>query len=251
MKALLVDDERLARVGLRRLLEAYADITVVGEAANADEAVSQIRRLHPDVVFLDVEMPGHSGLEMLENLEELPAVIFTTAYEEYALRAFDVSAVDYLLKPVEAERLGKALAKARQLLEARANAQVGLANIERLKSALTQLPRPYLQRLVGRRGNKLHLLPIDDVQACVSEDELVFALAPAGRFLINHTLKDLEERIDPEKFARVHKQTIVNLGAISEIDPLLKGGATARLHCGITIEISRRYAVGLRQKLGW
>ncbi|HMF89884.1 MAG TPA: response regulator, partial [Candidatus Angelobacter sp.] len=114
MKALLVDDERLARAGLRRMLRAHDDVVVVGEAANAGEAAAQVRRLQPDIVFLDVEMPGKSGLQLLDELDELPNVIFTTAYQDYAVRAFEVSALDYLVKPISAERLASALDKVRK-----------------------------------------------------------------------------------------------------------------------------------------
>src|SRR5260370_38306389 len=119
MKALLVDDERLARSGLRRLLQSHDDVTIVGEAANADEALAQIRRLNPDVVFLDVEMPGRSGLELLEELEDFPAVIFTTPYQKYAVRPFEVSALDYLLKPIAPYRLDAALDKVRKIVAPR------------------------------------------------------------------------------------------------------------------------------------
>lgn len=253
MRILIVDDEQPARNRLRRLLAECPDIEIAGEAEDGVKALEMIERDRPELVLLDVQMPTLNGFELLAELgtPDVPLVVFVTSYEEYALRAFEVSAVDYLLKPVDSGRLNKALAKARAALDARSNASVALANLERIKAVLAQSPRARLQRVVARKANKLHLLAIDDIQAFISEDELVFALVPAGRFLVNHTLKDLEDKLDPEKFVRVHKQTLVNLGAIAEIDPLLKGGATARLHCGLTIEISRRYAVGLRQKLGW
>jgi two-component system LytT family response regulator len=178
-------------------------------------------------------------------------VIFATSYDHYALQAFEVSAVDYLLKPVEQERLEKAVAKARQSMEARQGSKHALANLERLAAALSQAPRAYLERVVGRRGTRLHVLPLRQVHGFVAEDELVFALIGDGRMLVNYTLRDLEAKLDPEKFARVHKQTIVNLASIAEIEPLASGGAMARLQSGGSIEISRRYRGGLQEKLGW
>jgi two-component system, LytTR family, response regulator len=253
MRVLIVDDERPARNRLRRLLEAMDGIEIVGEADTGLAALETIEREKPDLVFLDVQMPAPNGFEVVRELRppDIPLVIFATSYDQYALQAFEVSAVDYLLKPVEPERLEKAIAKARQLLEARQGARHTMANLERLGAALSQAPRSYLERVVGRRGPRMHVLPLRQVHGFVAEDELVFALIGDGRMLVNYTLRDLEARLDPEKFARVHKQTIVNLASITEIEPLSSGGAMARLQSGASIEISRRYRGVLQEKLGW
>ena len=253
MRVLIVDDERPARNRLRRLLETMEEIEIAGEANTGLLALEMIEREKPDLVFLDVQMPAPNGFEVVRELRgpTVPMVIFATSYDHYALQAFEVSAVDYLLKPVEQERLEKAVAKARQSLEARQGPKHALANLERLAAALSQAPRAYLERVVGRRGTRLHVLPLRQVHGFVAEDELVFALIGDGRMLVNYTLRDLEAKLDPEKFARVHKQTIVNLASIAEIEPLASGGAMARLQSGGSIEISRRYRGGLQEKLGW
>ncbi len=252
MRVLIVDDERPARNRLRRLLENSGNVEIAGEANTGLAALEMIEREKPDIVFLDVQMPPPNGFEVVRELRtpNVPLVIFATSYDQYALRAFEVSAVDYLLKPVEADRLDKALEKARTLLAARQGPRTTLENLEKLASALAQ-PRTFLERVVGRRGTRLHVLPLRQVHGFVAEDELVFALIGDGRMLVNYTLRDLEAKLDPEKFARVHKQTIVNLSSIAEIEPLASGGAMARLQSGASIEISRRYRSTLQEKLGW
>ncbi|HEY2018874.1 MAG TPA: LytTR family DNA-binding domain-containing protein [Bryobacteraceae bacterium] len=253
MRVLLVDDEAPARNRLRRMISEVAGVEVAGEAENGVQALEQIEALHPDLMLLDIQMPLLGGFDLLDELRGAasPLVIFVTSYDQYALQAFEVSAVDYLLKPVSQERLAKALARARQSLDARAAAEVTRQQIERLASALSSQPRPAFERIVGRRGTRMLLIAVNDIQAFVADHELVFAILPEGRLLVNYTLRDLEARLDPERFARVHKQTIVNLNHVVELDPILKGGAVARLRGGTTVEISRRYALGLRERLGW
>jgi two-component system LytT family response regulator len=243
MKALIVDDERRARDRLVRMLAAFPDVEVAGEAGDGITALEAIGAARPDVVFLDVQMPGLSGFDVLAELPAAgrPLVVFVTAYDNYALQAFEVSAVDYLLKPVEEERLARAVAKLRD--------QAARDGIDRLLATLQKSQT--LQRIVGKRLQKLHVLAVDAIDAFVAEDELVFAVTASGRFLVDRTLRDLEARLDPERFARVHKRAIVNLAKIKEIEPIVKAGASARLESGQTIEISRRYAHELRQKLGW
>ncbi len=251
MRILIVDDELPARRRLRRLLKEVAEgEEIAGEAANGVEALEKIQELRPDLVLLDIQMPELGGLDLVRELGggDGPAIVFVTSYDQYALEAFDVSAADYLLKPVSAERLDKALQKVRQR---RQSGAVTADAIARLTAALATRPSPALERIVGHRGTKVVLLPAETIQAFIAEDELVFAVTAAGRVLVNHTLRDLEARLDTNRFARVHKQTIVNLDHVLELDPISKGGASARLACGLIVEISRRYAVGLRERLGW
>jgi DNA-binding LytR/AlgR family response regulator len=251
MRILIVDDELPARRRLRRLVEEIAaGDEIAGEAANGIEALEAIPALRPDLVLLDIQMPELGGLDMVRELHspDAPAIVFVTSYDQYALEAFEVSAVDYLLKPVARERLEKALAKARQQ---RQQGAVTADAIARLSAALAARPNPPLERIVGHRGAKVVLIPIESIHAFVADDELVFAVTGAGRVLVNHTLRDLETRLDANRFARVHKQTIINLNHVLELEPITRGGASARLGCGVVVEISRRYAVGLREKLGW
>jgi two-component system LytT family response regulator len=236
MKVLVIDDERRARERLIRLLAAFPDVTVAGEADNGLHAVEQIATLKPDAIFLDIQMPGMDGFEVLQNVAQRPATVFVTAYDQYAIQAFEANAVDYLLKPVEADRLQKAVAKLR-------DKQVG---VDRLLQS-----RPPLKRLVGKRLQKMHVLPVETIECFIAEDELVFAANPDGRFLLNTTLRDLESRLDADQFARVHKSAIVNLAKVVEIDPDSRSSGSVRLQSGQSLELSRRYAARLRDLLGW
>jgi two-component system, LytTR family, response regulator len=229
VKALLVDDERLARSGLRRLLESHDDVTIVGEAANADDALSQIRRLNPDVVFLDVEMPGRSGLELLEELEDFPAVIFTTAYQEYAVRAFEVSALDYLLKPIAADRLDAALDKVRKIVSPRG------AGPERK------------QRVFLREGERCWIVSLEEIRVLESEGNYTRVYFAGNRPLIYKSLNALEARLDPEMFFRASRSHIVNLRDIQSLAPQPDGGLVATLTGGIKVGISRRQSRKLKE----
>jgi two-component system, LytTR family, response regulator len=243
MKVLVVDDERRARDRLKRMLSAFPQIEISGEAEDGLKALEAIQAHRPDAVFLDVQMPGLSGFDVLAELPAAgrPLIVFVTAYEEYAVRAFQVSAVDYLMKPVEKERLSEAVAR----LEDRSSP----SGIEKLLAALHS--GPPLQRIVGKRLQKLHVLPVETIVAFTAKEQLVFAVTAEGRFLVSATLRDLEARLNRDCFARVHKQTIINLTKIAELEPMVKGGAVARLANGETIEISRRYARGFRERLGF
>lgn len=229
MKALLVDDERLARAGLRRLLKTHDDITIVGEAANADEAAAQIERLRPDVVFLDVEMPGRSGLELLADLEDLPAVIFTTAYQDYAVRAFEVSAVDYLLKPIAADRLATALDKLRRAAKA------------------TKPGAHREQRVFLRDGERCWIVALDEIHMLESEGNYTRVYFGENRPLIYKSLNALEARLNPATFFRASRSHIVNLRDIQSLAPQPDGGLVATLAGGIRIGISRRQSRKLRE----
>ncbi len=237
MKVLVVDDERRARERLIHLLAAFPKIELAGEAENGLRAVEQIEQLRPDAVFLDIQMPGLDGFEVLASLEQRPEIVFVTAYDQYAIRAFEESAVDYLLKPVEPERLARAVEK---LLQRTVRAPDAL-----LRSL------PPMKRLVGKRLQKMHVLQVSDIESFSAEDELVFASTNEGRFLVNMTLRDLESRLDSGEFARVHKAAIVNLARVAEIDPDSRSSGCVRLASGQTVELSRRYAAQLRHRLGW
>jgi len=241
MRVLLIDDERRARERLARLLSAFPEIEIAGEAGDGIAAIELIAVLQPDVVFLDVQMPGLNGFEVLAELPAAnrPLIVFVTAWDRYALQAFDVSAVDYLVKPVEEDKLARAIARLRER-----------APGDPLAKLTAAVARP-LQRIVGKRLQKLHVLPLETIEAFIAEGELVFALTADGRFLVERTLRDLEAALDADRFARVHKQTIVNLEKLAVLEPIPKGGATARMQSGAIVEISRRYATPLRTRLGW
>jgi two-component system LytT family response regulator len=236
MRVLIVDDERRARERLTRLLAAHEGLTLIGEAANGIDALNQIEDLKPGAVFLDIQMPGMDGFEVLANLTHRPHIVFATAYDQYAIQAFEANAVDYLLKPIEADRLASAVARLRERQP----------NLDSLLQS-----RPPLKRLVGKRLQRMHVLPVEAIDYFLAEDELVFAINPDGRHLLNTTLRDLESRLDPEHFARVHKSAIVNLAKVTEIDPDSRSSGSVRLSSGQSLELSRRYAARLRELLGW
>ncbi len=231
MRALLADDERLARAALRRLLKAHSDVEVVSEAANANEVLSQVHRLQPDVLFLDVEMPGCSGLELLERMEDPPPVIFTTAYENYAVRAFEVSAIDYLVKPIVAERLASALNKIRALVEE--------------KSTGTR----YARRVFLREGERCWIAPVEKIRLFESEGNYTRVHFGENRAMINKALSVLEAKLDPAIFFRASRSHIINLQQISGLQPQPDGGLLATLSNGMEISVSRRQSRALRDRL--
>jgi two-component system, LytTR family, response regulator len=245
MKVLIVDDERRARERLIHMLADEPEMEIAGEAEDGLGALTAMAGLRPDAVFLDVQMPGLTGLEVAAALPEAsrPWIVFVTAYDQYALQAFEVNAVDYLMKPVEADRLAAAVRKLRDRAKGDGIAQ--------LVSALRQQTGRSLERVVGKRLNQYHVLPVESIEAFLSDDELVFAITPAGRFLVERTLRELEATLPGGRFLRVHKQTIVNLEKLAVLEPVVRGGVTARLRSGETVEVSRRYTQQLRERLGW
>ena len=242
MRVLVVDDERPARDRLVRLLSAVTGLELLIPAEDGLAALEAIATHRPDAVFLDVQMPGLNGFEVVGALApDPPRIVFVTAYDRFALQAFDVNAVDYLLKPVSEVRLLEAIARLRER-----DAHAGLA---RLLTAMQQ--GPPLRRIVGKFGNTLHVVPIDTIEAFVSEQELVFAHTATGRFLLNKTLRDLEARLDGATFVRVHKQAIINVDKVDVLESTGAGGTSARLTGGQAIPVSRRYAQPLRRILAW
>jgi two-component system LytT family response regulator len=254
MKVLIVDDEPRARNRLARLLRSVKGIDLCGLASDGEEALETIEREKPDLVLLDVQMPGLDGFEVVNELRgnSLPLIVFVTAYDQYALKAFEVSAVDYLLKPVSEERLRQAVTKAEKILQSSSAALTGFAEqYARIAEALGAVHPGYLQRVVGRRAHRICVLPVSDIQAFLAEDDLVFAILAQGRVLVNRTLKELECQLDPDQFVRAHRQAIVSIAHVAEIELLAGGGAMARLRSGLGVSISRRHAASLKVKLGW
>ena len=233
MKALIVDDEPLARRELRRLLTAHPSIQIVGEAGDIDEAQERIQSLSPGLVFLDIQMPGGTGFELLAQLAWVPRIIFTTAYDRYAVKAFDVNALDYLLKPIEPERLAAALAKL--------NAMPPASRRE------TQEDSP-LEQLFVRDGPRCWFIPLREVSVFSAEGNYVRLQWGRERPLLGRSLAALESKLDPQRFFRANRQQIINLEAISNIDLGLGGQLHAQLNDGSEIRISRRQARQFRQR---
>ena len=230
MNVLLVDDERLARAELRRLLAAHADVEVVGEAATSEEAVAAITTLRPDLVLLDIELAGTTGFHVLEHLDWVPAVVFVTAYDQYAVRAFEVSAFDYLLKPVEPLRLALALEKVRNSGHS---------------APPTEAPLGPESRVFVRDGERGWFVRLADVVLIEGVGNYARLHFGSEKPLIPRSLAALEKRLDPAHFFRANRQQIVGLGHVTDVQPWFGGGLVLRAG-GHRVEVSRRQAQKLR-----
>ena len=258
IRALLVDDERLARAELRRLLAAFPQIAIAGEAANVAEGVRQSESLRPDVLFLDISMPDGTGFDLLGKLEEAPLVVFSTAYDEHAVRAFEVSALDYLLKPVEAGRLAAAVGKIEaQLARRSGKGALGAggsdsahdhparaASIEPVRAG-----KP-LERVFVREGDRCWLVTLDELPLISSEGNFARLHLADGEPLLARSLQHLEDRLDPAVWFRASRQQLINLGQIARMNVGLDGRLIVELKTGQTVELSRRQSQRFRERTG-
>lgn len=233
LRAILVDDEELARAYLRELLTPHPEIEIAAECRNGFEAVKAINELEPDLVFLDVQMPKLDGFEVLELIDAKPAVIFVTAYDQYAMRAFDAQAADYLLKPFTAERFERAL--------------------ERAKSGGAKpVPRPprNVTRLVVRDGAKVHVIPLEKLDYAEAQDDYVALHSEGKSYLKQQPIAALEATLDPNRFVRIHRSAIVNLERIARIEPFAKESRVAILTTGARLPVSRTGYARLMEAMG-
>jgi len=247
MRVLIVDDESPARERLKRLLTDIEEVELIGEAENGVQAVEMIERESPDLVLLDIQMPGLDGFGVIEALAEPPPIIFVTAYDEYAIRAFEVNALDYLLKPFSRERLGKAIRRAQEAL---AEEQDFAARLGPLLESLAAQGQ-YLTRLAVRDRDRIRVLDAGEVDWIGIEHEQVIVHMGERTYPIRRTLSELETRLDPAHFFRAHRSAIVNLGRVKEIIPWFKGSHKLRLTTGAEVDLSRRQAQSLREILKW
>ena len=226
MNALIVDDERMARQELKRLLSAHSDIEIVGEATTGEQALELIPQLSPDVIFLDVQMPGMNGFELLEHLDDVPQVIFTTAYDEYALKAFEVSALDYLVKPVVPARLAAAVTKLRPRQD-----------------------RVRPERVFVKEGERCWFVRVSDIFLLESEGNYTRLYFAKERPLVCRSLATLEARLDPAEFFRAGRKCIVNLKWVEGVETSVGGNLLVRMRGGRCIELSRRQSTRFRDAL--
>jgi len=226
MRALIIDDERLARAELGRLLALHPEIEIAGEARNGEEALELIARLAPDLLFLDIQMPGMTGFELLERLDDMPQVIFTTAYDQYAIHAFEINALDYLLKPIAPDRLAAALSRLRPRPE-----------------------RSRLEQVFVRDGDRCWIVRLPDIFLLESEGNYTRLHFGSERPLIRRSLSALEEQLDPNLFFRAGRKEIINLKWIDKVDIGVSGGLTVTLRGGVTVDMSRRQSIRLREIL--
>lgn len=250
IRTLIVDDEPLARKRIKKLLIDEPGIEIVGECGDGKQAIAALRDLQPDLVFLDVEMPGASGVEVLESSESvaLPAVIFVTAYDEYTMKAFDFHAVDYLLKPYSEERFREAVARARK--------QVGQKNKQLFADRFADLfnylkfNQNYLERLIISANNRFITLPVNEIDWIETNGNYLKIHHKGKSFLLRQTLNNLSAKLDPQKFARIHRATLVNLDRIKEFQPMFGGQYILVLHDGTELTLSRSYSQQVLSRFG-
>ena len=253
LRVIIADDERPARSFLKAILQEFEDVEIVGEAENGAEAIEIIKNSKPDLALLDLQMPEITGLEVVKMLKksEMPLVAFVTAYDEYAVQAFEVNAIDYLLKPIEKTRLRETLQRSAERLE---HADFRGAQTERLKKAADaydEAARPaYLERIPVKRGEEILLIPVAEIVSVVADGELLHITNLQNkRFVINHRLKDLEARLAPDKFIRLSRSAMVNLETISKINQMPGGTYSVLLKNGQELQSSRLQSRILRDRL--
>jgi len=250
IRVLLVDDETLAREMVREMLRDDPDVEIVGECVNGHEAVATIRRTQPDLVFLDVQMPEVGGFEVLEALERshIPNVIFITAYDQYAVRAFEVHALDYLLKPFDRERFTTSWERAKAHILRERNGGVDqriLALLEELKAGTS-----YLERLVIKSGGRIYFLETSEIDWIEAEGNYVSVHTGKKAHLLRETISSLESQLDPKKFVRIHRSSIVRIDRIQELQPWFHGEYRVILNSGTQLTLSRKYREKLQEALG-
>ncbi len=240
MKAIIIDDERLARLELRKLLQEFPEIEVIDEAVNADEAISKIEATHPDLIFLDIQMPGKTGFDMLAELDKAPHVIFTTAHHEFALKAFEVNALDYLMKPVEPKRLADAIQKLQISENKEIRAETEFTN----NSILSENDQVFV-----KDGERCWFVKLSDIRLFESVGNYAKVFFGNNKPLILKSLNALEERLDEKIFFRANRKHIVNLRMIEKIEPYFNGGLLLDMKGGEKIEVSRRQTVKFKEMM--
>lgn len=234
MRALIIDDERLARKELNNLLGEYKNIEIVGEAANADDAYELIQKTNPDLLFLDIQMPGKTGFELLEMLDNVPKVIFTTAYDEFALKAFEVNALDYVLKPIQSERLKESISKLPE---------------ETSKKSSDDKTLTLEDQVFVKDGDKCWFVSLANIRLFESDGNYIKVYFDGNRPMIHKSLNALDEKLDTRSFFRASRKHIVNLSWVESIEPWFNGGLMVKLKGGDKVEVSRRQAAKFKEMM--
>lgn len=238
MKALIIDDERLARKELMKLLEDHPSIEIVGEAMNAEEAITMVNDLNPDLLFLDIQMPGKTGFQLLEELDAVPFVVFTTAYDEFALKAFEVNALDYLLKPIQADRLSETVSK---ILEKEKNKSTAVRNADK-KLGLND-------QVFVKDGDRCWFVSLTNVRMFESDGNYIKVYFDNNRPMIHKSLNALDEKLDERAFFRASRKHIINLSWVEGIEQWFNGGLMVKLKGGDKVEVSRRQAAKFKDMM--
>lgn len=240
---LIVDDEKLARDLLREYLEGFPEVVIVGECAKGSDAVELVNRLKPDILFLDVQMPGMNGFDVLEEIDHDPYVIFTTAYDQYAIKAFEKNAVDYLLKPLDEERFRSAVNRAIK----RKSTERG--TVEELLRTFKSDNRNFESHLFVQKSEKLFNLPVQDIVYLEASGDYTIITTHNDQFVSSSGIGKLEEIMDPDTFIRVHRSTIININSLKEIERHFNGGMVVKMMNGKSFPVSRTYARQIRKKV--
>jgi two-component system, LytTR family, response regulator len=251
IRAFLVDDEALALKRLSRMLTATGRVEIAGTDTDPVTAVQAILNAKPDALFLDIEMPGMTGFEMLAKLDPQPIVVFTTAYDQYALQAFGVNSVDYLLKPIEAAQLNRALDKIDRMRRGTEPRQDFNDLLDRLRAVTTPEP-DYPPRLASKIGERVELVDLSRVTHFFAADKLTYAATPAKNYVVDHTIQELEQKLDPRKFIRIHRATLLNLDYLHDLHAWFAGRMMVRLKDDKKTElaVSRDRVKALKERLG-
>ncbi|MCH7513821.1 MAG: response regulator [Bacteroidetes bacterium] len=239
MRALIIDDERLARKELTSLLQDYPEIEIIGEAVNADEALEQINEHKPDLLFLDIQMPGKTGFELLEMLDSVPLVIFVTAYDEYALKAFEVNALDYLLKPIQYERLKEAISKVLTFAK----------NNQKDEHAAGQPKLGLSDQVFVKDGDKCWFVRLSEIRLFESDGNYIKVYFGTNRPMIHKSLNALDEKLNDRDFFRASRKHVINLSWLETIEPWFNGGLMVKLKGGERVEVSRRQATKFKDMM--
>ena len=243
MRAIIIDDERLARKELNNLLKNYPEIEIVDQAVNADDALEKIKRLNPDLIFLDIQMPGKTGFELLQELDKVPKVIFTTAYDEFATRAFDVNALDYLLKPIQEERLKDTITKV-LAVEASALSERAQEEILEVKQSLGVNDQVFV-----KDGERCWFISLKEIRLFESDGNYIKVYFNNFKPMIHKSLNALDEKLDERNFFRASRKYIINLSWIETIETWFNGGLLVQLKGGEKVEVSRRQAARFKEKM--
>lgn len=243
-RAIVIDDERLARLELKKLLQEFSDVEVVDEASNADEGIEKIEQHNPDIVFLDINMPGKTGFELLQELDAAPHIIFTTAYDEYAVKAFDVNALDYLLKPIDPKRLADAIAKLNDVISA-SHTVTTEGDHEAVNTAKHLLGDK--DQVFVKDGERCWFVSLGEIRLFESVGNYAKVYFGNNKPLILKSLNALEERLDEKIFFRANRKHIVNLRMIEKVESYFNGGLMLELKGGDKVEVSRRQAVRFKE----
>ncbi len=244
ISCLIIDDEKLARDLLVEYLGDYDEVEIVGQCNSGEEAVKSIDSLKPDLIFLDVQMPGMDGFEVLEKIDHKPEVVFSTAYDNYAIKAFEENAIDYLLKPIDKERFFQAIERVRQRLEANES------NVNRLVDLLNNRDKAeFSSHLFVQKSDKFLNIPVNEILHLEASGDYTVLSTADDQFLSSSGIGKLENRLDPNIFIRVHRSTIINLNHLKEIEKHFNGGLVVKMKNGKSFSVSRTYAKEIRKKV--